>query len=214
MSARGIQRDLAWPYGHQGTARTRGIRAPAISAGDGYLGARDVLQARSASAHSDIATTRLQTHQYNYTAQLQEGEGQAVDRATGLPGPTWDAQSVLHGSPGGQFSDGASGSFGPKGFRIGVVRRWAHRSYSSPLLGAVYSKNSLRGILPQTVATPYNQRALAGPRESGIESNARFLGVSFTMPSLFTVPRSQSDLLMAGALQQAVVQPVIGSGIM
>ena len=214
MTARGIQRQPAWFYGHKGTARTARSMAPANGALDGQYGARDVMQSRAAYAHGDLATALLQTHQYNYSPQTEAGEGQAVDRATGLAGPTQDAQSVLHGTPGGQFSDGASGQFGPKGFRIGVVRRWAHRAYSSPLLGAMYSRNSLRGVLPQTVATPYNQRALAGPMESGIPSNTRFLGSQFTLPSLYTAPVSQSDLLMAGQAVQAAGQPIIGVGVM
>ena len=214
MTARGIARQPAFAYGHKGTARTRQSMAPANGALDGQYGARDVMQARAAYAHGDLATALLQTHQYNFSPQVEAGEGQGVDIASGLPGPTLDAQAVLHGSPGGQFSDGASGQFGPKGFRIGRVRRWAHRAYASPALGAMYSKNSLRGILPQTVATPYNQRALAGPMESGIESNNRFLGQQFTMPSLFTIPRSQSDLLMAGQAPQTPAQPIIGTGVM
>lgn len=214
MTARGIQRQPAWSYGHRGTPRTAQSMAPANGALDGQYGVRDVMQARAAYAHGDLATALLQTHQHNYSPQVEAGEGQGVDIASGLPGPTQSAQSVLHGSPGGQFSNGATGDFGPKGFRIGRVRRWAHRAYASPALGAMYSRNSLRGILPQTVATPYNQRALAGPMESGIESNSRFLGRQFTLPSMFTQPRSASDLAMAAQVPQGAQQPIIGTGVM
>lgn len=214
MQARGLQRDIGYAYGHEGTEVTRAAQAPSIGRYVTPEHARDTLQARAAAAHGDIRTTNLYTHQYNAIPQDTAGESQGVDAAAGLAGPTMTAQAALHDRPGGQFSSGADGQFGPKGFRIGMVRRWAHRQYSTPLLGAMYSKNSLRGILPQTVATPYNQPALAGVRESGISSNGRFLPVPFTLPQMFTVPRSESDVLMALQGPGVSYTPVIDTGMM
>jgi hypothetical protein len=214
MQARGLQRDLSWGWGHQGTDTTAAALAPA----NGHLStpehARDVAQARSSAAHGDRRTMRYVDHQYNPQPQEGAGYAQGVDRADGRPGPTVSANAALHDRPGGQFSSGASGQFGPTGFRLGVSRRWASRDYSSPALGAMYSKNSLRGILPQIVATPHNQPALAGPMESGIGSNARFLSPRFTLPALFTVPRSASDVLMAAAPAPPVFSPVLSTGMM
>jgi hypothetical protein len=214
MQARGLQRDLSWHYGHRGTDTTALALAPANGAFTTWEHARNVAQQRSGSAHGDRRTMRFVDHQYN--PQPQEGEGytQGVDKADGKTGPTMSANAALHDRPGGQFSTGASGQFGPTGFRLGVSRRWAGRGYSSPALGAMYSKNSLRGILPQIVATPHNQPALAGPMESGIGSNARFLQPRFTMPALFTVPRSASDVLMAAAPPPPVFSPVLSTGMM
>jgi hypothetical protein len=214
MQARGLQRDLAWPYGHQATDVVRRAQAPANGAWNTWEHSRNVAQQSSAAAHGDTRTMRLADHQYNPQPQNEAGEAQGVDRATGLPGPTMSAQAALHDRPGGQFSTGAQGQFGPTGFRIGVVRRWAARQYSSPALGAMYSKNSLRGILPQIVATPHNQPALAGPMESGIGSNARFLSPRFALPALFSVPRSQSDVLMAAQAPNPAFTPVLGTGMM
>lgn len=214
MSARGIQRDTGYVWGHYGTGTTRRAFAPVLGHWATREYARDVLQEHSAAAHGDIRTTNLYTHQYNANPQDTAGESQAVDRAAGHAGPEMNAQSALHDRPGGQFSSGAQGSFGPKGFRVGVSRRWAFREYATPLIGAMYSKNSLRGILPQTVARPYNQPALAGVRESGIGSNERFLAPSFTLPQMFTVPRSESDVLMAAQGPGVSYTPVIDTGMM
>jgi hypothetical protein len=214
MQARGLQRDLSWAYGHRGTDTTGRALAPANGAWNTWEHSRNVAQESSAAAHGDTRTMRLTDHQYNPQPQEGAGYAQGVDRADGKPGPTMSAQAALHDRPGGQFSTGAQGQFGPTGFRLGISRRWASRNYSSPALGAMYSKNSLRGILPQIVATPHNQPPLAGPMESGIGSNARFLARTFTLPSLFTVPRSQSDVLMAAQPAPPQYTAVLGTGMM
>jgi hypothetical protein len=141
------------------------------------------------------------------------GDGQAVDKADGHGGTLISGKAIVKGQPGGMFSDGPAGEFAPTGFRFGVSRRWASRDYTSPALGAMYSKNSLRGVLPQVVAVPYNQPALTGVTDSGIGSNARFLGRTFTLPQLWQAPRSESDVLTA-AQAQPPTSPVIDTGMM
>lgn len=214
MLAPGIQRDPSWAYGHVGTNATRAALAPVNGAYDTFTHARNVAQARSARAHSDTRTVRAQTHAYNPQPQGELGDRQGVDRAEGHQATAISGKAIVKSQPGGQFSDGPEGEFAPTGFRRGVSRRWASRAYSSPALGAMYSKNSLRGILPQIVAKPYNQRALAGPTESGIPSNGRFLSPRFVTPSMYTVPQSESDLAYLNPSVQSAVQPVIGTGVM
>lgn len=213
MTGRGIYRSPARQYGHRGTDVTARASAPVLGHWTSPQHSRDVMQAYSGMAHSDLRTADLYTHQYNPTAPREAGEYQGVDKAAGLPGPTMDAQHVIHDRPGGQFSAGASGQVGPVGFRQGFVRRWASRTYSSPALGAMYSRNTERGVLPQIVATPHNQPPLAGVMESGIASNTRFLGRTWTLPQLYTQPRSQSDVLMAMQPPPAMYTPTIGAGM-
>ena len=193
--------------------------APVIGAYATAERVKMVAQRNAAIAHGDRRTTTLQTHAYNPAPQREMGEGQSVDIASGHAGPQYPVHAIVHDRPGGQFLDGSgSGEMGPTGFRLGVSRRWASRSYTSPALGAMYSRNSLRGVLPQIVATPHNQPALAGVMESGIASNARALLGNFTWPAIFNTPPSVSDQLTA-AYQPNVAapgqyDPVMGSGMM
>lgn len=213
MAARGINRQPAYAYGHRGTEITAAAQAASMSRHATRESSRSLNQIMAGAAHGDLRTALLQTHQYNPAAPLEEGEGQGVDRASGLPGPTMSARAVIHTKAGGIFSDGQDTQLGPVGFREGIVRRWAFRRYTSPALGAMHSREPARGVLPNTVATPHNQPGLPGPRNSGIPSNQRFLAPAFTLPQLWTQPRSESDVLMAQQGSQAAVTPVLGVGM-
>ena len=213
MAARGINRQPAYAYGHQGTAVTAAAQAPVMSRHATRESARNLGQMMAAAAHGDLRTALLQTHQYNPPAPEEAGEGQGVDRATGLAGPKFGVRGIIHSKAGGIFSDGDTGQVGPVGFREGIVRRWAYRRYTSPALGAMHSAEPLRGVLPNWVATPHNQPGLPGPRNSGIPSNQRFLAPSFTLPQLWTQPRSESDVLMSQQGAQAPGSPVLDVGM-
>jgi hypothetical protein len=215
MAARGVQRDPSHAYGHHGTPATAAALAPVNGAGayGSDVHTRTVMQARSAAAHGDRRTVRAQTHAYNPQPQGETGDGQSVDKADGHGGTQISGHAIVKSRPGGAFSDGPAGQFAPTGFRLGVSRRWAARSYTSPALGAMYSGHALRGVLPQIVAKPVNQPALIGVRDSGIGSNARFLPRSFTLPQIWQTPRSEGDLLMSAASAPAP-GPVIDTGYM
>jgi len=214
MTARGIRLDIGHEAGHQGTTATRYARRP-------WSGprAQDAAQEASAAAHSDPMAGYYQGHQYDPRPEQTAGAAYTVTGQNTNAIPTFGARTVIHGRPGGQFSDttgGAGGEFGPTGFPIGEQGRWATAHYSSPALGAMYSSNALRGVLPRTVATPVNQPGLVGPagtRSSGIPSNARFLGVPFTTPALFRAPASESDQMIAAAAPAAAYGPVLGVGL-
>lgn len=211
MSARGIRRDLAWTYGHSGTARTRPAFTPHIGLSGSH--ARNAAQASSAAAHSDIASGRIAAHTYAPQPQGTMGETHSMDIGDGHPGPTTLVRSIVHGHTGGSFSDGAGGEVGPVGFRLGEARRWVLAPYKSPAIGAMYSKNSLRGILPQTISTPHNQPGLPGVTDSGIPSNARFLARPFTMPRIFKTPTPESQVWASQQQPDTGYSPVVGVGM-
>jgi hypothetical protein len=170
MTGRGIRLDVGHERGHTGTAATRNARRPWI----GQLAAQEA----SAAAHGDPMAGYFSGHQYDPQAQQFAGSRYDVVASNVRAIPAFSARTVIHGRPGGQHMDGQGGEFAPTGFPTGEAGRFAIARYSSPTLGAMYSRNTLRGVLPQTVATPYNQPGLtgaAGTKGSGIPSNARFL---------------------------------------
>lgn len=212
MAARGIRLDIGHERGHAGTAATRNARRP-------YTGSNSQLAAQeaSAAAHSDPMAGYYDGHQYAPMPQQTAGAAyQVLPNNVGAI-PAFGARTVIHGRPGGQHMDGAAGGeWAPTGFPLGEKGRWAVARYSSPTLGAMYSSNALRGVLPQTVATPYNQPALSGPagtKAAGIPSNTRFLGKLATTPALFRSPPSESDAIIAATPPAAGYGPTMGVGM-
>ena len=206
MSARGIQTDSAHQYGHGATGVIRWARRPFLVSK--RLGATEVdaqydtqgsAQDASAKAHGDLMTRNLNGHHYDPVLQKFAGEEYTVDQGV-VDEPTYvGARTAIHGTPGGQFLDGTGGEFRVTGARRSIPRRWAQARYSSPTLGAMYSKNTLRGILPQTATVPVTTPGLRGITDSGIPSNTRFLGKTFTTPALFRSPPSESEQQMANS---------------
>lgn len=208
MTGRGIQLDIGHSRGHDATATIRKARSPFRDVG--------AAQDASAAAHGDPMAGYYEGHQYEPQPQQFAGSRYEVVPNNVRAIPSFGARTVIHGRVGGEFSDGTGGDFAPTGFPIGEAGRWAVARYSSPALGAMYSKNSLRGVLPQMISTPYNQPALsgaAGTKTAGIPSNARFLGVSFTTPALFRSPTSESDAIIAAAPPTSDTGPVMGVGM-
>lgn len=207
MTGRGIRLDVGHERGHAGTASVRRARSPFVT--------QDGAQAASAVAHSDPMGGYWQGHQYDPQPQQTAGARYEVMRQNDNAIPSFKARVIWHSRPGGQFSEGTGGDVAPTGFPLGDQGRFAVARYSSPTLGAMYSKNTLRGVLPQMISTPYNQPALSGPagtKTSGIASNARFLGKQFTTPALFRSPASESDGIIAAAPAADVIGPVMGVG--
>lgn len=219
MQARGIVLDLGHQWGHEGTRVTRNSRRPwtvGRSLGglrpDAQYVEQGAAQEASAAAHGDRASAYLQGHQYSPWGHPFSGETYGVDRAEGQQAPAISGRVIAktngHGFPEGPVD----AMYAPTGFRIGVSRRWAQARYSSPTLGAMYSRNTLRGVLGQKISVPVNQPALSGVRDSGIASNARFLAPFTTVPKLFRSPPSQSDQAMAANAPDPTVSNAMGVG--
>lgn len=211
LVAPGLQLDMSDQYGHAGTAQTRQAMTPSFQM-DGFA-QRNAAQAAACRAHADTRTVRTTGHTHDPVERDFAGESQYVDIADGHPGPTMPGRAIAHSQIGGQFSDGQGGEIGPTGFRLGVSRRWANRKYSSPALGAMYSKNSLRGVLPQVIAVPVNQPPTPVPYGSGIASQQRWLGPRFTTPRIFTMPQSMSDIAAAQQPAPAGIQDTMTGGV-
>lgn len=196
MTGRGIVLDLGHRFGHEGTAVTAHARAPFI--GPTSQGAA---QDAAANAHGDSTSAYFTPHAYAPIAKPFAGESYSVDRADGAAGVPHSGRTIAKAA-GGWFVDGPrEDSYAPTGYRLGVTRRWAERKYSSPLLGAQWSSNALRGVIPQTVAVPVNQAPSGQIKNSGLGSQQRQLLRTFTIPALFRNPPSASD-------QQVAAQPV------
>lgn len=207
MTGRGIRLDVGHERGHSGTASVRRARSPFVT--------QDGAQAASAVAHADPMGGYWNGHQYDPQPQQFAGSRYEVMPSNVRAIPSFKARTIWHSRPGGQFSDGPGGDVAPTGFPTGEAGRFAVARYSSPTLGAMYSRNTLRGVLPQMISTPYNQPALTGPagtRASGIASNARFLAKPFTTPALFRSPASESDGIIASAPPVSDIGPVMGVG--
>lgn len=205
MTGRGIELDIGHRWGHGATPAVRRSRIPFRDQG--------AAQEASAAAHGDSTAGYYQGHMYDPGPQQFAGSRYEVMPSNVRAIPSFGARTVIHGRPGGQHVDGQGGEWAPTGFPTGEAGRFAVARYSSPALGAMYSKNSLRGVLPNMISTPYNQPALvgaAGTKASGIASNARYLAVPFTTPSLFRSPASESDGIIAAAPAVDTIGPVMG----
>jgi hypothetical protein len=218
MAARGINLDLGHRWGHAGTGVTSFSRRPFLAS---QAGGREVdvqyrvqgaAQDAAANAHADHTSAYYATHQYSPMPQDFAGETYTIDQGVVDIAPVQDARAIIHGRPGGQFLDGAKGEYRTTGARRSYERRWAQARYSSPTLGAMYSRNSLRGVLPQVVAVPVNLPARGGVYESGIPSNKRNLAVSFTTPKLFRSPPSESETIIANTAPTPNMGDTMGVG--
>jgi hypothetical protein len=208
MTGRGIRYDVGHERGHGATASVRRARSPFVT--------QDGAQAASAVAHGDPMGGYWNGHQYDAPPQQFAGSRYEVLPQNVRAIPSFKARTIWHSRAGGQFSEGTGGGdVAPTGFPIGEAGRFAVARYSSPALGAMYSRNPLRGVLPQMISTPYNQPGLsgaAGTKASGIPSNARFLAKPFTTPALFRSPASESDGIIAAAPATPDIGPVMGVG--
>jgi hypothetical protein len=220
MTGRGLVMDLGHQWGHGATHAVRNARRPFTSGAglrgraDAYAIEKGAAQDAAAAAHADSTSGYYQGHMYDPQPVQFAGSAYTVTPNNVRAIPSFSARTVIHGRPGGQHVDGTGGEFAPTGFPTGEGGRWAVAHYSSPALGAMYSRNSLRGVLPQKVSVPVNTPALVGNagQNSGIGSNARFLPVAFTRPQLFRSPPSQSDAMIAAAAPVSEVGPVMGVG--
>lgn len=205
MTGRGIVLDLGHRFGHDGTDLTSHARARFVGPES-----QGVAQDAAARAHGDSRAAYFTPHTYTPIRLPFAGESYGVDRAEGAPGRPTSGRVITKTHTGGEFSDGPTdASYTPTGYRLGVTRRWAERHYSSPLLGAMYSTNALRGVIPQTVAVPVDQPASGRIRNSGLSSQQRQLLNYVTVPALFRTPPSASDQQIAAQQPAPVVGPVI-----
>jgi hypothetical protein len=219
MDARGLVMDLGHRWGHHGPPANAAARVPFTvnrDSGqrvDGSWRAMNAAQEASALAHSDTSAGYYQGHMYAPMPAQFAGSSYEVREQSAMVAPGTGVRTGMHGRLGGGFTDGdGSGEFRPTGFNLGERGRFAVARYSSPTLGAMYSKNSLRGVLPQVVQVPVDQPAIVGDagQNSGIPPNRRFLAPSFTMPQLFRSPPSVSDRMIAAGPEMPEIGPVGG----
>lgn len=226
MNARGVVLDLGHRHGHAGTPATRAARRPFTVSRflgqrqDAAAVERDQAQAAASTAHGDAATAYLSGHQYAPAPQAFAGEAYEVCPNNVAASPSVGARTIAHGRPGGQHTDGGSGEFAPTGYNQGIgtaaMPRWAAARYSSPTLGAMYSKNTARGVLMQQHTVPVNQAADQGGAAgttSGMPSNQRFKLPMFTTPALYRSPVSMSEAVMAdNPAPETLAAPTMGVG--
>ncbi len=220
MNAVGILDDFGHQWGHAATPKIRNARRARFV--DKILGrdtdAQAVILTRaqnaSAEGHGDKTAQYFPSQVYDPRSHVFAGEFYGRDYveeagdAVAISG-----RVIAKTTSGGEHVDGPlSAMYKPEGFRRGNDRRWAVARYSSPTIGAMYSKNTLRGVLPQTVAVPTNQPASSpwNPSVSGIASQQRYKLPSFTTPQLFRSPPSESDTMIAE--KSPDVGAVIGIG--
>lgn len=218
MNAQGIIDDFGHQWGHVGTEKTRNSRRARFV--DKILGretdAQAILQTRinraSAAGHGDKTAQYFPSQVYQPRGHPFLGERYAVDHGAGEAGDSVaiSGRVIAKHRPGGGFMDGPIDAFYKStGFRRGEDRRYAIAYYSSPTIGAMYSKNTLRGVMPQTIAVPTNQPASTpwNPSVSGIASQQRAPKKTFVTPQIFRSPPSESDTMVAAT------SPDIGSVI-
>lgn len=212
MQGRGIVLDLGHRWGHKGTGKTAFARRPQWRGrGESLEDHKTDLATAAALAHGD--TSAGFWADYSPYPEQFAGSEYDVDVQDGIPGAVQGSRRIVHGRPGGQFSDATGGQgadYQPTGFRLGVARRWALASYSTPALGAMHSSSPARGVLPQVIAIPVDQPATGGALyNSGYSSQQRQLPPSFTTPRLFRSPISASDQMIAAQDPAPVYGPVI-----
>lgn len=186
------------PVNHAATAVVR--RGLAVHNYEGIMGASNY-GARTGSAHGDMTTARVAGHEYSPIMADFYGQSTSEDMVAITPhGTALSGRMIAKSHTGGEFTEGPAGAeygpvFGDKTGE-GKQRRWVMRQYSSPAIGAYYSAHTLRGVLPNTIATPYPQPGVAGGatnKNAGIPPNARDLALSFKVPQLFRGPTSMAD---------------------
>lgn len=219
MTAIGIMQDFGYQWGHDATPKIRNARRARFV--DKILGrdadAQKVVETRaqnaSALAHGDKTAEYIPAHAYAPAPALFFGEAYGRDYVAEAGDAVAISGRVIAKTNDGYFVDGPlEAMYKPTGFRRGNDRRWAVAQYSSPTIGAMYSKNTLRGVLPQTIAVPTNQPASTpwNPSVSGIASQQRSAIVNFTTPAIFRSPPSESDTMIAA--RSADIGAVIGIG--
>lgn len=190
------------PVNHAGVQATRD--AVAVHHHEGIEGGRNY-QTRVGRGHANTQTARIPGHEYTPIMADFLGQSTSEDMVAITPhGTALSGRLIAKSQNGGEFTEGPEGAeygpvFGDK-TGAGKQRRWVERTYSSPAIGAYYSSHRLRGVLPNTIATPYPQVGLIGGalnKNSGNPPNARDLPLSFNVPQLFRLPTSMADNIAA-----------------
>lgn len=190
----------AWfPVNHAAVAETR--QAYAAQFHDGlanYANAR-VWQGRAdaAKAHGNSATTRVTGHQYRAQPAPVIDETQTQDQyPTKGYSTAFTGRMLAKGVPGTDgFMDGSNTEEYVTTYHTGGTHAQRNfvANYSSPTIGAMYSKNTPRGVLPNHIDTPYPQAALSnGYKTGGMPPNQRQLLKRFVTPTLYRTPPSEA----------------------
>lgn len=206
----------AWfPVNHGAVAATRGAFAAQFHDGlSNYANARNWQgRADTARAHSDTQTARVTGANYRAQSRAFAGEVQEQDREPilGYSAPFTGRMLAKNHNDG--FMDGSDTVEYQTTVRTGGThaRNWFTADYASPTIGAMYSRNPLRGVLPNTVATPFPQQGLTGYKLAGIAPNQRQLLKRFVTPTLFRTPPSEAATI-AVVNDGGVASNTIGMG--
>lgn len=192
------QRPAWFPVNHAATAATRGAYSAQFHGTLSNYANPRAYQGRgdAARAHGDTQTARVTGANYRAQPAQFAGEVQSQDRvetkgySTGFTGSMLAKQAGTDGFP---SSDGGETTYTTKYRTRGTHdRNWFVADYSSPTLGAMYSQNTPRGVLPNTVATPFPQPPVSGYKASGIAPNQRQLLKRFVTPTLYRTPPSEA----------------------
>ena len=209
----------AWfPVNHAATAATRGAFAAQFHDGLANFANAKVWQGRAdaARAHGDTQTARVTGASARTQPAEFAGETQTQDQyptkgySIGFTGAMLAKQAGTDG-----FPDGPNGpdEYVTHYHTGGThAQRWFVAKYSSPTIGAMYSANPLRGVLPNTISTPFPQPALInGYKTGGMPPNQRQLLKRFVTPTLFRSPPSEQATI-AVVNDGGAVSNTIGMG--
>jgi hypothetical protein len=212
------QRPAWYPVEHAATAAVRGAFATDFTDAHNGGNPRAIGALAVARAHGDRATTRITGNQYRVQPSLVAGEGadpRDMPETLGYSAPFTGRMLAKNGNDGFSVGDDtpAGGEFQTHYHTGGThARQWFRMRYSSPTLGAMYSTNPLRGVLPNTVATPFPQGGTIGYKGSDIPPNSRPVFPRFATPTMFRTPASERDTITAVA-DGAGIANTMGLGI-
>lgn len=206
VMASGNPRRPAWfPVNHASTAAVRGAFVADFTPANDTTGGnpRKIGARASARAHSDRATTRVTGHQYRPAPAPSAGDQpdprdmpETLGYGIGFTGRML-AKVGNDGFTAGP-DDPEGGTFRPTNHTGGThSRQWFTARYSSPTLGAMYSENPLRGVLPNTIASTFPQPGTSGYKGSDIPPNQRPTFPRFVTPTMFRSPPSERDTITA-----------------
>lgn len=219
VAASGNPNHVAWfPVQHAATAAVRGAYTADFTDGHSGGNPRAIGALGAAKAHADRATARLTGASYRTNPSMVAGEG---------PDPRDMPETIGHGAT---FTGRMLAQVNNDGFLVGPdtppggefrteyhtggthSRQWYRMRYSSPALGAQYSSNALRGVLPNTIASSFPQSGTYGYKGSNIPPNSRPVFPRFVTPTMFRMPPSERDTI-AATNDGAIFGPTMGLGI-
>lgn len=154
----------------------------------------------SGRAHADAHERYIYPTQFRPTPQQGLGDHATQDDSSSPGAQKISGNAIARGGY-SYVTTGQTAEYGVTGQRMSMGRKWVTTGYSSPALGAMYSKNTLRPVLQQTINVPTVTQGIAGPRNSGIPGNKPWISTTVATPMMRNIPPSPSDVQLAGQVQ-------------